>query len=66
MTKKKRYKRYSPEFKREALMRASEEGVGYKRRSVRHDFALHLHGCEGREPGTSFFCQRELRHPGHV
>ncbi len=27
MTKKKRYKRYSPEFKREALMRASEEGV---------------------------------------
>ena len=27
MTKQKRYKRYSPEFKREALMRASEEGV---------------------------------------
>ncbi len=27
MTKKKRYKRYSPEFKREALTRASEEGV---------------------------------------
>ncbi len=27
MTTKKRYKRYSPEFKREALMRASEEGV---------------------------------------
>ncbi len=27
MTKKKRFKRYSPEFKREALMRASEEGV---------------------------------------
>jgi len=27
MTKKKRYKRYSPEFKREALMRASEEGA---------------------------------------
>ncbi len=27
MTKKKRYKRYSPEFKREALMRASDEGV---------------------------------------
>ncbi len=27
MTKKKRYKRYSPEFKREALIRASEEGV---------------------------------------
>ena len=27
MTKKKRYKRYSPEFKREALMRPSEEGV---------------------------------------
>ena len=27
MTKKKRYKRYSLEFKREALMRASEEGV---------------------------------------
>ena len=27
MTKKKRYKRYNPEFKREALMRASEEGV---------------------------------------
>jgi len=26
MTKKKRYKRYSPEFKREALKRASEEG----------------------------------------
>ena len=26
MTKKKRYKRYSPEFKREALQRASEEG----------------------------------------
>ena len=26
-TKKKRYKRYSPEFKREALKRASEEGV---------------------------------------
>jgi transposase len=27
MTKKKRYKRYSPEFKREALMRAGEEGA---------------------------------------
>lgn len=27
MTKKKRYKRYSAEFKREALKRASEEGV---------------------------------------
>jgi transposase len=27
MTKKKRYKRYSPEFKREALKRASEEGI---------------------------------------
>jgi transposase len=27
MTKKKRYKRYSPEFKREALKRASDEGV---------------------------------------
>ena len=27
MTKKKRYKRYSPEFKREALKQASEEGV---------------------------------------
>ena len=27
MTKMKRYKRYSPEFKREALKRASEEGV---------------------------------------
>ena len=27
MTKKKRYKRYSPEFKREALKRAAEEGV---------------------------------------
>ena len=27
MTKKKRYKRYSPEFKREALKRASEEGM---------------------------------------
>ncbi len=27
MTKKKRYKRYSPEFKREALKRASEQGV---------------------------------------
>ncbi len=27
MTKKKRYKRYSPEFKREALLRASEEGA---------------------------------------
>ncbi len=27
MTKKKRYKRYSPEFKREALKRATEEGV---------------------------------------
>jgi len=27
MTKKKRYKRYSPEFKREALKRASEEGT---------------------------------------
>ena len=27
MTKKKRYKRYRLEFKREALMRASEEGV---------------------------------------
>ncbi len=27
MTKKKRYKRYSPEFKREALLRASEEDV---------------------------------------
>ncbi len=27
MTKKKRYRRYSPEFKREAWKRASEEGV---------------------------------------
>ncbi len=27
MTKRKRYKRYSAEFKREALKRASEEGV---------------------------------------
>ena len=27
MTKRKPYKRYSPEFKREALKRASEEGV---------------------------------------
>ena len=27
MTKRKRYKRYSPEFKREALKRASEGGV---------------------------------------
>ncbi len=27
MTKRKRYKRYSPEFKREALKRASEEGM---------------------------------------
>ena len=27
MTKPKRYKRYSSEFKREALMRASEEGM---------------------------------------
>ena len=27
MTKKKRYKRYSPGFKREALKRASEESV---------------------------------------
>ncbi len=27
MTKRKRYKRYCPEFKREALKRASEEGV---------------------------------------
>ncbi len=27
MTKKKKYKRYSPEFKREALKRASEEGI---------------------------------------
>ncbi len=27
MTKKKRYRRYSPEFKREALKRASDEGV---------------------------------------
>ena len=31
MTKKKRYKRYSPEFKREALQRAAEEGVTDKR-----------------------------------
>ena len=27
MTKRKRYKRYSPEFKREALKRASEDGM---------------------------------------
>ena len=27
MTKRKRYKRFSPEFKREVLKRASEEGV---------------------------------------
>jgi transposase len=27
MTKQRRYKRYSPEFKREALKRASEDGV---------------------------------------
>ncbi len=31
MTKKKGYKRYSPEFKREALTRAAEEGVTDKR-----------------------------------
>ena len=30
MTKKKRYKRYSPEFKREALMRAGEDGVNLR------------------------------------
>lgn len=30
MTKPKRYKRYSSEFKREALMRASEEGMSDK------------------------------------
>ncbi len=27
MTKKKRYRRYSPEFKRQALTRAAEEGI---------------------------------------
>jgi hypothetical protein len=27
MTKKKSYRRYNPEFKREAIKRASEEGV---------------------------------------
>ena len=27
MTKRKRYKRFSPEFKREVLKRAGEEGV---------------------------------------
>jgi transposase len=27
MTQKKRYRRYSPEFKREALLRTSEEGI---------------------------------------
>jgi len=40
MTKKKRYKRYSPEFKREALKRASEEGVRELCESV-------LMGCDG-------------------
>ena len=30
MTQKKRYKRYSPEFKREALLRTSEEGIADK------------------------------------
>ena len=37
MTKSKRYKRYSPEFKREALKRASEEGVtDVPRGPIRH------------------------------
>ena len=35
MTKRKRYKRYSPEFKREALKRASEEGVRQMSSSVK-------------------------------
>ncbi len=40
MTKTKRYKRYSPEFKREALKRAAEEGV------------TDIHVCEELEIGT--------------
>ena len=45
MTKRKRYKRFSPEFKREALKRASEEGttdiivceeLGISARQLRH------------------------------
>jgi len=31
MTKPKRYKRYSAEFKREAILRAAEEGITDKR-----------------------------------
>jgi transposase-like protein len=36
MTKPKRYKRYSAEFKREAILRASEEGVTDARGTAAH------------------------------
>ena len=43
MTKPKRYKRYSPEFKREAIRRASEEGVT--------DAAIRFKKCKPAPPG---------------
>ncbi len=57
MTKRKRYKRYSPEFKREALKRASDEGVtdvivceelGINARQLRRwrdEFACRIRDC---------------------
>ncbi len=39
MTKKKRYRRYSPEFKREALKQAAEEGITDGKHGC-----LHVHG----------------------
>ncbi len=61
MTKRKRYKRYSPEFKREALKGASEEGVtdvivceelGVSTRQLRRwRDAVEEHGAQEAFPG---------------
>ena len=69
MTKKKRYKRYSPEFKREALKRAAGEGVTDKavceelgisvRQLSRWRDELHLLGSEA-FPGQGHSRDEEL------
>ena len=61
MTKPKRYKRYIPEFKREAIRRASEEGVtdaavcAEQAISTRHLHRIHAHSYSrnGIYPGKS-------------
>jgi len=69
MTKKKRYQRYSPEFKREALKRTTEEGItdkqvcdelGISARQLRRwRDELHLLGGEA-FPGQGYSRDEEL------